>query len=78
MKTISMLELRKSADAVLREVQEGQSFVLTYRGKPVACLEPVRKRSAGDDDSIYSLDELASDKLEPLTNDVIDWIVYER
>jgi antitoxin (DNA-binding transcriptional repressor) of toxin-antitoxin stability system len=78
MKTISMLELRKSADAVLRQVQGGQSFVLTYRGKAVARLEPVRERSAGDEDSIYSLDELASDKLEPLTNEIIDWIVYER
>ncbi len=77
MKTVSMLEFRKSADDVLRQVTKGQSFVLTYRGKPVARLEPVRQPSAGDE-SIYSLDELASDKLEPLTNDIIDWIVYER
>ena len=78
MKTVSMLEFRQSADEVLRQVTGGQSFVLTYRGKAVARLEPIRQKSTGDADPIYALDELASDKLEPLTNDVIDWIVYER
>jgi antitoxin (DNA-binding transcriptional repressor) of toxin-antitoxin stability system len=75
MKTVSMLEFRKSADAVLRQVTNGQSFILTYRGKPVARLEPVCKPSAGENDSIYSLDELASDKLEPVTNGDIDRVI---
>jgi antitoxin (DNA-binding transcriptional repressor) of toxin-antitoxin stability system len=72
MKTVSMLEFRKQADKVLRKVIKGQSFLLTYRGKPVARLEPLKPDSIVGNDSIYSLDELASDTLEPLTNDAID------
>lgn len=77
MKTVSMLEFRKSADVVLRQVSKGQTFLLTYRGKPVARLEPVKARTATADDPIYALGKFASDKLEPLSNDVIDRIVYE-
>jgi hypothetical protein len=33
MKTVSMLEFRKSAGSVLRHVTEAQSFVLTYAPK---------------------------------------------
>jgi prevent-host-death family protein len=77
MKTVSMLEFRQSAEDLLGQVAQGQSFILTYRGKPVARLEPVQTKSTNGDDPIYSLGELASDKLEPLSNETIDWIVYE-
>src|SRR5205085_10515764 len=36
MKTVSMLQFRRKANAVLRQVRNGQAFVLTYRGQPVA------------------------------------------
>ena len=41
MKTISMLEFRHHAEKVIAQVQKGQRLILTYRGKPVARLEPI-------------------------------------
>ena len=76
MKSVSMLEFRRRADAVLRQVVKGQAFVLTYRGKPVARLEPVAPRELSKDDPIYQLEELASPALEPLSNREIDRAVY--
>ena len=40
MKTVSMLEFRKNAMEIVKGVQRGQRVVLTYRGEPVARLEP--------------------------------------
>ena len=76
MKTITMLEFRRRAESILRAVRDGQEFLLTYRGKPVARLEPVADRAVSSDDPIYRLAELASDKLGPLSNEEIDRIVY--
>ena len=76
MKTISLLEFRQKMQAVLSYVQKGQGVLLTYRGKPVARLEPVTNRSAGHDDPFYSLDRLAEDRGESLTNDEMDRVVY--
>lgn len=75
MKTISMLEFRKTAESVLGQVAKGRSFVLTYRGKPVARLEPVAE-NIPDDDPIYALADHASADAEPLSNAEIDRIVY--
>jgi antitoxin (DNA-binding transcriptional repressor) of toxin-antitoxin stability system len=76
MKTVSMLQFRKAADAVLKQVGKGQTFVLTYRGKPVARLEPITASVVSEDDPIYHLDELASPTAEPLTNAEIDRAIY--
>jgi prevent-host-death family protein len=76
MKTISMLKFRKEAEGVLKQVAKGQAFVLTYRGKPVARLEPVGEKNLSADDPIYQLDELASESAKPLSNAEIDGIVY--
>jgi prevent-host-death family protein len=75
-KTVSLLEFRQQAQAVLSYVQKGQSVLLTNRGKPVARLEPVRSDSAGQDDPFYSLYRLADVRGESLTNDEIDRAVY--
>ena len=40
-KTISHRELRNESGRILREVQEGQSFVITNNGEPVATLRPI-------------------------------------
>jgi antitoxin (DNA-binding transcriptional repressor) of toxin-antitoxin stability system len=77
MKTLSMLEFRQRADAVLKQVGKGQTFVLTYRGKPVARLEPVGSSNVSENDPIYTLDELATDTAIPLTNAEIDRAIYE-
>jgi prevent-host-death family protein len=43
-RTISQRELRNDTAAVLREVQGGQSFILTRNGTPVAELRPLPPR----------------------------------
>ncbi|MBI3466334.1 MAG: type II toxin-antitoxin system Phd/YefM family antitoxin [Planctomycetes bacterium] len=77
MKTVSMLEFRKQADSVLKQVRRGRAFILTYRGKPVARLEPIASEAVSRDDPIYRIDELASETAEPLSNAEIDRIIYE-
>jgi prevent-host-death family protein len=76
MKSISMLQFRRQAEAIVRQVQKGQRFTLTYRGQPVARLEPVASQPIADDDPIYELADLASDDARPLTNAQIDQAVY--
>src|SRR5215510_3805901 len=55
MKTIGIRDLRQRASVVLREVESGETFEVTDRGRPVAVLSPViekspldRLRAAGD------------------------------
>jgi prevent-host-death family protein len=74
---ISVLEFRRDAAGVLRKVQQGRRLVLTYRGKPVARLEPIRQSPLGPDDPFYSLGRLASASGEGLDNGEIDQIIYE-
>jgi len=76
MKTVSMLAFRKRADQVLKQVGQGQAFVLTYRGRPVARLEPIRRRTIDANDPIYGLADLASETADPLTNEEIDETLY--
>ena len=76
MKSVTLLEFRQQAQAVLAQVQKGQGVLLTYRGKPVARLEPVTNRSASSDDPFYTLDQLADDRAESLANDEVDRVVY--
>ena len=76
MKTLSMVELRNNAEQIIRQVGQGQRFLLTYRGKPVARLEPVPPEPAVSDDPFYRLCELADDHGNPIDNDDIDRIVY--
>jgi prevent-host-death family protein len=77
MATVTMLQLRKHADQILRQVQGGQSLVLTYRGKPVARLEPIAEETARSDDPFYTLYRMADAQGESLTNQEIDELVYE-
>jgi prevent-host-death family protein len=76
MKSLTMLQFRRQAEEVLKQVKKGRAFLLTYRGKPVARLEPITDLLDSTDDPIYSLDELASLSAEPLTNAEIDKAVY--
>lgn len=41
MKQVTMLQLRKQAQTILRSVAKGERFVLSHRGKPVAMLQPL-------------------------------------
>ena len=76
MKTVSLLEFRQKAQTVLNQVSKGQGVLLTYRGKPVARLEPVNNRSANGEDHFYLIDQLADDRAESLTNEQMDRVVY--
>jgi prevent-host-death family protein len=75
MKTVSMLEFRKKADKVLKQVVKGHSFVLTYRGKPLARLEPIGQKGIDANDPIYSLTDIAESG-GSLTNEEMDKIIY--
>ena len=43
MKTATAKDLRQKTAALLEEVRRGQSVVITYRGKSIAVLAPVKK-----------------------------------
>ena len=43
MKTATAKDLRQKTAALLDEVRTGQSIVITYRGKSIAVLAPVKK-----------------------------------
>lgn len=40
-KTITHRELRNESGRILREVQEGKTFIITNNGEPVATLQPI-------------------------------------
>jgi prevent-host-death family protein len=40
-KTITHREFRNESGRILREVQQGQSFIITNNGEPVAALRPI-------------------------------------
>ena len=75
MRRISLPEFRRDAEAVIRQ---GQRMILTYRGKPVLRLEPIREQAAAPDDPSYSLGRLASRDADALTNEEIDKVIYEH
>ena len=89
MKTITMLELRQNAEAVVQDLRRGLALTLTYRGQPLARLEPIRP-SADDiatDDPFYMLaeqaatargDEKLAEANSRLTNEDIDHDLYGR
>ena len=76
MKSITVLEFRQRAKSILASVEKGQSIVLTYRGKPVARLEPIGLNSVSGDDPFYRLNELATKNGKSLTNSEMDRSVY--
>jgi antitoxin (DNA-binding transcriptional repressor) of toxin-antitoxin stability system len=79
-KTITMLEFRRDAERIIRAVERGQRFLMTYRGRPVVHLEPVTPATeVREDDPIYHLASLADTKPgKSLTNEEIDAVLYDR
>jgi prevent-host-death family protein len=73
---ISALELRKKVRSILERVNRGERIVITYRGNPVARLEPIETPPI-DDDPFYSLAHVAQVKGDPLTNEEMDAIIYD-
>lgn len=73
-----MLQLRKDAARALAAVRRGEPLLLTYRGRPVARIEPVRAEArVDDDDALRRLDAFAVDGPRgALANRTIDRLVY--
>lgn len=44
MKTIAQRVLRNESGRILREAEEGEQFVITVQGRPVALLSPYERR----------------------------------
>ena len=81
MKEITMVEFRQNARRALDRLRKGERLVLTYRGKPVARLEPVKSDTDAvpDDDPLLRVEEFAVDGPGgPLSNEEIDQIIYGR
>lgn len=79
MKTITMLDLRRDAKRWIEAVRRGERLVLTYRGEPVARLEPVASEVGviREDDPLLRIDDFAVDGPgDRLTNEEIDRLVY--
>lgn len=74
-----MLEFRRNARRALEAVRRGERLLLTYRGRPVARLEPVGNDAFAvpEDDPLLRVDDFAVDGPGgPLANEEIDRLVY--
>jgi prevent-host-death family protein len=79
MKTVSMLQFRRDARRALDAVRRGEPVLLTYRGRAVARLEPVREETTeiGPEDALRRIDEYAVDGPGgQVSNEEIDRIAY--
>jgi prevent-host-death family protein len=74
-----MLEFRNHAEKIIRRAKKGQSMILSYRGKPVMRLEPIRAaEKVEEDDSFYKLSGLVESDEGSLSNRDIDGILYGK
>jgi prevent-host-death family protein len=80
MKTLTMLEFRKSAEKILRRVSRGERFILSHRGQPLARLEPLAKSQApSPDDPLLTIGRRAVPSPKGRTpHSEIDRILYGR
>ncbi|MEZ5405467.1 MAG: type II toxin-antitoxin system prevent-host-death family antitoxin [Verrucomicrobiia bacterium] len=78
--TITMLDLRHNAETIVKKVENGQSMILTYRGRPAVRLEPalppVKKSAENNVDFVKSLFAM-SVSMGPMTNEEMDRLIYE-
>lgn len=80
MKTITMLQLRREAGRWIDAIRRGERLLLTYRGQPVARLEPVRDPGGeiSKNDSLLRVDDFAVDGPGGrLTNVEVDRLIYD-
>jgi antitoxin (DNA-binding transcriptional repressor) of toxin-antitoxin stability system len=78
MREITMMDLRRHARRALAALRRGERLLLSYRGQPVARLEPVGAEAGAvkDDDPLLRIDDFAVDGPgTPLSNAEIDRIV---
>jgi len=75
MRTVSMVEFRRDAEAVIRKAQQGKRMIVTYRGEPVLRLEPISNQTDADD-PLFTLGGLADAQAQSLTNQQIDRVLH--
>jgi antitoxin (DNA-binding transcriptional repressor) of toxin-antitoxin stability system len=78
MEKVSLLQFRRDAQSVIHKVRQGKRLILTYRGKAVMRLEPIKDRKIAQDDPFYAITELAITGRCSLANEEIDQTVYEE
>lgn len=77
MKTITMLEVRRSPRHLVEQLARGETFELTYRNKLVARIQPVLRESSGRGrDPVYALADGAEDLGPGLTTEEADKALY--
>ena len=76
MKKISMLELRLNTKKIIKQVQNGQSLILTRRGHPVARIEPIVQETQDPNDPFFPLSGL--EKRASLSIAEMDDIIYSK
>ncbi len=74
MKKISMLELRLNTKKIIKQVQNGQSLILTSIGHPVARIEPIVQETQDPNDPFFLLSGIG--KRASLSNAEMDGIIY--
>ena len=79
MKTISTSELRSRTRSLVRTLARGATVALTYRGRKLARILPVKLSNGIEaDDPLYGFHRLAEKRAKPLTDREIDGLVYGR
>ena len=74
--SISTHEMRFQFGRVLQAAKAGRSLTLTYRGKPLARIVPLKARAeVSADDPVFHLHEIA-EPIGPLTNAEMDAAIY--
>ena len=48
-------QLRRETGAVVRAVERGETVIVTYRGKPVAEMSPVRPEAKPEDNELFGI-----------------------
>lgn len=73
-----MREFRQRTKAIIAKIHQGQHLILTYRGKPVVRLEPIKDGDTSADDPFYSLHLIATSQPETGRSklEAIDETVY--
>jgi prevent-host-death family protein len=74
--SISTHEMRFQFGRILQAARAGRSLTLTYRGRPLARIVPIKPHAEiSADDPVFRLHEIA-EPLGPLTNAEMDAAIY--